>query len=103
VGSVDALAIAYNQNNNFSASLVRVAEASLRHAIDSGQVITAEQAGEEARGLAKVMADRRDERDMAVAVAVRDELVAGVARYSTGCSQYISSGLDFEAIIANIK
>ena len=83
--------------------LEAVANAALRHAIDSAQVITAEQAGEEARGLAKVMADRRFERDMAVASAVRDELVAGVARYSTGCSHYISSGFDFEAIIAKIE
>lgn len=91
--------------------LEAISNAALRHAIDAGQVVDAEESAEAIRkayadGQAiafKHEAGGRAARDMAVANAVRDELVASVARYSTGCSQYISSGFDFEAIIATIK
>lgn len=92
--------------------LAAVANAALRQAIDAGQVITSEQAGEEARGLAKVMADRRAERDIAIAEAVRKECLNVSANFNHGGMTTVeaffkcrgrTSDMDLAAIIATIE
>jgi len=55
-----------------------------------------------ANRLAELAADRA-ERDTAIAEAVRDALVSGVANYSAGCAHYINSSVDLAAIIAGVK
>jgi hypothetical protein len=83
--------------------LTAVANAALRHAVDSGQVVTAEQVNDEVRALGERMAERRAARDMAVAEAVRDWYVkeaSDAPNLPTFCN--IMSMRDLAAIIAKV-
>lgn len=63
---------------------IGIANAAIARAIEDGDVVPAD------------MLEK-------VAVAVRAELVAQVARYSTGCSTYINGEIDLAAIIKRVK
>lgn len=82
------------------AAFYRIANAALRHAIEAGQVITMADHHEE-------MAKLDDERDMAVAKAVRDacrsKFKEGFVAIPETCAYGRISGIDLAAIIAKIK
>lgn len=81
-----------------------IANAALRHAIDTGQVITTEQANDEARSLTRSFSDARTVREMAIAQAVRRNCVAAYDREMTAHDWEESIGnLDLAKIIASVK
>lgn len=87
-GSVDTLAIVYSQNNNFVESLIRVANAALRHAIDAGQVVPVSEAQPGLRPHNPYTGQLRDPHDIEsdpIGVLIRhpDEPLRSAAPYAT--------------------
>jgi hypothetical protein len=98
----DDIAIVFQQaKGGYAESFVAVANAAIARAIEDKQVFMAESVK---KAIDAANTDMVPEAMLEqVAKAVHDELVALVARYSTGCSTYIKGEIDLAAIIAAVK